>query len=129
MLLTMSMLSACGGGPRPQIEHRLGERGTTPPESHAPESYAEAVEAMTVEATHQDALSARLDAVPAAHRGDPRRHPRDRHAHLHEEPGPETQRIAEAALILTGSVFLCTFVVVVLDGACEFGVGFGYHYY
>jgi hypothetical protein len=84
---------------------------------------------MTVDATHQDAISARLDAVPAAHRGDERRYPRERHDHVHEEPSPEAQRVAEAALIITGSVFLCTFVVVVLDGACEFGAGFGYQYY
>ncbi|MEZ5931673.1 MAG: hypothetical protein R3F54_06955 [Alphaproteobacteria bacterium] len=121
----MAMLSACSG-PRPQIERRLGDR-----QSALPESHGENLEAVTADAgaAHQEETSARLDAVPPAHRGDERRYPRQRDFHEYEEPSPEARRMAEAALILTGSALICTFVVVVLDGACEFGVGFGYHYY
>lgn len=123
VLLTLSMLSACGGGARPQIEERFSE--TTP---EAPASEAAATEAAAAEDRSPDDLSGGLNAVPAAHRGDERRYPHH-HDDVYEEPSPEAQRVAEAALILTGAAFVCTFVVVVLDGACEFGAGFGYHYY
>jgi hypothetical protein len=102
-LLITALLSACGGRRAP-IEERFG-------------------------APAQDSTGSHADVVPAAHRGDPPRYPRERDFDDYDEPSPEAQRIAEAALILTGSAFLCTFVVVVLDGACEFGAGFGYHYY
>ena len=51
-----------------------------------------------------------------------------RQDHRHREPSPEAQQTAEAMLLLTASAFVCTFVVVVLDGACAFGAHAGYYY-
>ncbi len=127
VMLMMSILSACAGKTQPHIERRLADN-----QQAGPKSYAEAVEGMTAGANDQELASAsvRQDLVPAVHDQSARQRYLDDHRHYyHEEPSPQAQRAAEAALILTGSVFLCTFVVVVLDGACEFGVGFGYHYY
>jgi hypothetical protein len=125
-MLIMSILSACAGGTQPHIERRLAENkheGLT--------SYEEAVESLTAEESSQDVVSARQELVPAVHRDSERQRPPEDGGYVYddEEPSPQAQRAAEAALILTGSVFLCTFVVVVLDGACSFGFGFGYHYY
>lgn len=125
MLVTL-ILSACAGKTQPQIERRLADNS-----ADGMTSYEDAVESLTPTHNHHGIASARQDLVPAVHR-DSRKHrsPEDEeHFYDYEEPSPQAQRAAEAALILTGSVFLCTFVVVVLDGACNFGFGFGYHYY
>lgn len=126
VLLVLSMVSACTSGPRSHVERRLSN---TPPTTSPTGKADQAAVASTEDAGVQQRLSDRQGLVPAAHRSDRGRYGRSHRTHYHEEPSPETKALAEAALILTGSVFLCTFVVVVLDGACEFGVGFGYHYY
>lgn len=116
---TLSMLAACAAAPLPYQTD-----ADQPSDPKARTSYAKAVGTAV---TPSDDRAIGQNVVPAAHRTAPRRHHRDHHHH--HEPSPETQRAVEAALILTGSVFLCSFVVVVLDGSCEFGVDFGYHYY
>ena len=121
LLLIMSMLSACSGGARPQIDERFGRT-----ENQAPETYSETVEANVAKADIDQGLPVRENAARA---DDRHRDERYDDYHHHHEPSPEAQHAAEAALILTGSAFLCTFVVVVLNGSCHFGVGFGYHYY
>ncbi len=124
-MLVMSILSACAGQTQPQIERRLSDS-----QQHSVESYAEAVDSMTAGNRYQELSSIQQNLVPAVHRESGRdRPPEDDDTYHYEEPSPQAQRAAEAALIVTGSLFLCTFVVVVLDGSCEFGVGFGYHYY
>ena len=120
VLLIMSMLSACAGASRHDQY-----AANNPPAAPPPDSYTE-----TVDAYHGD----EHDPEAAASDGggyyeDDGRYAQGYRTHYHEEPHPQDQAIAEAALIATASVFLCSFVVVVLDGACNFGVGFGYHYY
>lgn len=118
VLLVAASLSACASSTRPDLEDA----------AYTPDGYVEAVDERV---DGEDLASQAENVTPAAHRHHrdypPHRH--DPRLHYHEEPSPEAQRFAEAALIVTGSAFLCTFVVVVLDGACNFGVGFGYHYY
>ena len=125
-MLVMSVLAACTGKTQPQIERRFADDGNGPLAS-----YEDAVDRLAGGENHRELASAQQDLVPAVHRESGQsHHPEDdEHFYEHEEPSPEAQRAAEAALIITSSVFLCTFVVVVLDGACDFGVGFGYHYY
>jgi len=117
-ILIMSMLTACGGGPRPQIDERFDRARQEQPEEERHETTYED----TVDATVAEARAEREH-----HEGQVRRH--DDHHHHHDEPSPETQHFAEAALITTGAIFVCSFVVVVLNGNCQFGLGFGYHYY
>ncbi len=124
VLLILSMLSACAGTHAPDG----AQVGEDEPGRTAPTSYAEAVEARTSGIMDQDEALLERSALAAAHRGDGRRHGRDRYAHYHEEPSPEQKAVAEGVLLLTGAVFLCTFVVVVLDGACAFGAHAGYYY-
>ena len=122
VVLILSMLSACAG----RANHRQAADASIEP---APESYAEAVEAITDIEDERRVAEAGRNVVPVAHRGGPyRRGHRDRHHHPHREPSPEAQAAAEATLILMGSAFLCTFVVVVLDGGCSFGAHAGYYY-
>jgi hypothetical protein len=119
----MSILSACAGKPQPHVERRFAEEP-----KNAPKSYAEAVEVMTVDANSLDKPTTRQELAPTVRRDLPRSHGHDHPHPRQDEPSPEAKRIAEATLILAGSAFLCTFVVVVLDGSCGIGVGFGYHY-
>ncbi len=111
------MLSACAKAPGEAIV-----AGSDAPSQIAPRTYAEAVDARVASVADQD-RNGISDAKPY------QRHRYHDDPHLYSEPSPEAQHAAEVALLLTGSVFLCTFVVVVLDGACNFGASFGYHYY
>jgi len=119
-LLILSILSACAGPSR--HDHYAANN---PPAGDAAQSYAE-VRAAQAADDHDPETTVRRGS--ADHRDDGR-YARGYRTHYHEEPHPQDQAVAEAALIATGSVFLCTFVVVVLDGACNFGLGFGYSYY
>lgn len=115
VLLIMSMLSACAGASR--HDHYAANN---PPTASPSDSYAETGD----EHNPEEAASEDGDYY-----GDDGRYAQDYRAHYHEEPHPQDQAVAEAALIATASIFVCSFVVVVLDGACNFGLGFGYHYY
>ncbi len=111
----MAMLSACaqtGGGPdiRGDVDHRptvedkaagreTAERGDEPEE----------VDAYLTEAKYRD----RYD-----------RH----HRHHHPEPTPEQVYAGQMALLFSAQIFACAFVVVILDGACNFYVSTGYRY-
>ena len=114
LLLIMSMLTACGSGPRPQIDERFGLSRNELPHSEQQEAVSE--ETAAANADQDDEI-------------DPYGPDFVDHHHHHHEPSPGARHAAEAALIATGSIFLCSFVVVVLDGSCHFGLGFGYHYY
>ena len=119
-LLIMSMLAACAGPSR--HDHYVANN---PSVGGPPESYADKVDTY-----HGDEHDPETTASEGGgYRGHDGRYAQDYRAHYHEEPHPQDQAVAEAALIVTASAFVCTFVVVVLDGACNFGVGFGYHYY
>lgn len=52
----------------------------------------------------------------------------DRAVHYHDEPSPEEMYAAEIALLLTAQIFVCSFVVVVLDGHCELYASTGFYY-
>lgn len=124
IVLILSMLSACAGTPASEREVP-GDQGTT---RTAPSTYAEAVDASVADVSDPDELLLERSAVAAAHRGSRYDHARDPRHHHHREPSPEAQHAAEVTLLLMGSVFLCSFVVVVLNGACEFGAHTGYYY-
>ncbi|MGI9489567.1 MAG: hypothetical protein ACR2RF_27495 [Geminicoccaceae bacterium] len=125
VLLILSMLSACAGRHAPDgVQTGEGEPGRT-----APTNYAEAVETRTSGIEEPNDPLLERDALAAAYRSDERRHHgHDRYAHYHDEPSPQNKAVAEGFLLLTGAAFLCTFVVVVLNGACNFGVRAGYYY-
>ena len=124
VLLILSMLSACAGRHAPDgVQTGEGEPGRT-----APTNYAEAVESQTSGIGDLEDPLLERSALAAAHRSDKRQHGRDPYAHYHEEPSPQNKAVAEGILLLTGAAFLCTFVVVVLDGACNFGAHVGYYY-
>lgn len=56
----------------------------------------------------------------------------DRTAHHYpdgHEPGPEEIYAGEIALIISAQIFACAFVVVILDGACDFYLSTGGYYY
>ena len=124
IVLILSMLSACAGTGAPQ----RGVAGEQSSKRTAPSTYAEAVEASVTNVSDPDELLLERSAVAAAHRGSWYDHARDPRHHHHREPSPEAQHAAEVTLLLMGSVFLCSFVVVVLNGACEFGAHTGYYY-
>ena len=48
--------------------------------------------------------------------------------HYHDEPSPEEMYMAEIALLLTAQIFVCSFVVVILDGSCELYASTGFYY-
>ena len=119
------MLSACAGSPAPDplVQGTLDER-----DGGAPSSYAGAVDAQTAGIGDLDKGLLERAELAAAHRADERRYGPDHRAHYHEEPSPREKAVAESILLFTGAAFLCTFVVVVLDGACSFGAHAGYYY-
>jgi len=124
ILLILSMLSACGGARKPGRHLQLsGEEKS----GDARTSYAEAVEASETAATDRDKLLLERSAAAAAQHGPRYRDARDRH--YHPEPGPDERYAAEVMFLVTAQVFVCSFVVVVLDGHCDFHVSAGYHYY
>ncbi|MEM8951081.1 MAG: hypothetical protein AAGA21_14780 [Pseudomonadota bacterium] len=118
------MLSACAGrhGPEAVAIDRETRGGANPA------SYAELVETRTAGVVDPDDYLLKKSELAAAHRADERHYDRERHAHYHEEPSPEEKAFAEGVLLMTGAVFVCTFVVVVLDGACSIGAHAGYYY-
>ncbi|MEM7043614.1 MAG: hypothetical protein AAF543_12460 [Pseudomonadota bacterium] len=119
-VLILSMLSACAG----RVHH---QQVADAPIKPASETYADAVETITEDENERRRVEAEHDVVSVAHHAGHHRH-HDPRGHEHREPSPEAQAAAETVLILMGSAFLCTFVVVVLDGACEFGAHAGYYY-
>jgi len=124
ILLILSMLAACGSGPRPQIDGRFSDA-----ESEIQTSEAEIADGSGGGVSEQSDPAAAYDLTDAEYYDA---YGYEREAYLdqyHDEPSYGAQRAAEAALLVTGSAFLCTFVVVVLNGFCNFGVGFGYRYY
>ncbi|MGI9419532.1 MAG: hypothetical protein ACR2RA_17025 [Geminicoccaceae bacterium] len=120
VLLILSMLSACAGRQAP--EQDPGSAGGPSDGENAPGNYADADD---MDVAYLNKLREQR-ALAAAHRGG--RHDHRRYAHHHSEPSPEAQQAAEAVLLLTASAFVCTFVVVVLDGSCSFGAHAGYYY-
>ena len=52
-----------------------------------------------------------------------------REPHDHQEPSPAERYAAEVAFLITAQLFVCSFVVVVLDGHCSFYTSTGYPYY
>lgn len=121
ILLILSMLSACAGRQSPDLAYA---DEATSGEDALP-SY---VDASDVDADYLRQLREQR-ALAAAHRGGGGyERPHRQHAHQHQEPSPEAQQVAETVLLLTASAFVCTFVVVVLDGACSFGAHAGYYY-
>lgn len=139
------MLSACGAGPRPQIESRLAQIESRIPRADIEtrerdvqdfEPRDNASKTRNRDANPRDLLDVEPNEAPAeAEYYDERNtYYDDLHPNYYDdgpyydEPSPRAQRAAESALLLTGAVFLCSFVVVILDGACNFGAGFGYYY-
>lgn len=118
----MSMLSACAGTHAQRLEAKNQSRGS---ENAASTTYADAVE--VTEVADADRLLLERNAAAAA-----RRAPRSAHArepHRQQEPSPGAQYAAEVDLLITAQIFVCSFVVVILDGHCEFYASTGYHYY
>lgn len=135
VLLVMSMLSACGGGPRPQIENRLAQiesridRRIERRDIETRGRDMQAYETRERNADPRDLLAIEKNAAPEEYYDEGDDYYDDLPpSYYYDEPSPRAQRAAESALLLTGAVFLCSFVVVVLDGACNFGAGFGYYY-
>lgn len=50
-----------------------------------------------------------------------------RHHHPHE-PTPEEEYAATIALLISAQIFACAFIVVILDGSCNFYASTGYYY-
>ena len=121
VLLILSMLSACAGTTRHHAKDMAANADMASPDSHA-----EAVEA---DAVGEDDLDGLTSGHQHTSRVDHRYRTDGVEARFHEQPTPGERAFAEAALLITGSVFLCTFVVVVLDGACDIGAHAGYYYY
>ncbi|MDH3663309.1 MAG: hypothetical protein OEU92_25375 [Alphaproteobacteria bacterium] len=119
VLLILSMLSACAGARTParDLAGGQGEKGRD-----APTTYAEAVEGQAADVADQDRLLLEKSAAAP-------RHAPSRAAHYHQEPSPGAQHAAEVALLITAQIFVCSFVVVILDGHCELYASTGYHYY
>ena len=117
------MLSACGGARTPERDLQLGgdEKNVD-----APVSYAEAIESRAAAVADQDDHLLARSAAAAARHGPRHRDSGDRH--FHREPSPEERYAAEVMFLLTAQVFVCSFVVVVLDGHCSFHVSTGYYY-
>lgn len=120
LILILSMLSACAGTRTParDLAGGQGEEGRD-----APTTYAEAVETQAADVADEDRLLLERSAAAAA------RHAPSRAAHYHQEPSPGAQHAAEVALLITAQIFVCSFVVVILDGHCELYASTGYHYY
>jgi hypothetical protein len=125
ILLILSMLSACAAGAR--APGRDLQASGDEKSGDTPTTYAEAVEAGTAGVTDQDRQLLERSAAAAARHGPRHRDTRD--ADYHREPSPEEKYAAEVALLLTAQIFVCSFVVVVLDGHCDFHVSAGYYYY
>lgn len=123
VLLILSMLSACAGRQTsaPDLEN-AGEL----PGAHNP--FPDYVDESDLDTAYLDQLRDKRELASTRHGGDRRGYDEQQTAHFHEEPTPGEKAFAETALLITGSVFLCTFVVVVLNGACEFGAHAGYYY-
>ncbi len=120
VLLICSMLSACAGAARQDVV----DAGRHRPDDHRQQSrtgLAETVETAAIEA----GSSSTHPSPTAAGRVD---HRHRRHVHRHAEPGPEARHAAEVALLVTAQVFVCSFVVVVLNGHCDFYVSTGHYY-
>ena len=123
ILLILSMLSACSSARTPEQAinddaPRSGEIGPT--------AHDQAIALPIAEPAERDLLMSERRAAAAlvkshgAHAREP---------HHHEEPSPAERYAAEVALLITAQLFVCSFVVVVLDGHCSFYASTGYPYY
>lgn len=48
--------------------------------------------------------------------------------HHHHAPTPEEEYAAMVAMLISAQIFACAFVVIILDGHCDFHIGTGYYY-
>jgi hypothetical protein len=106
LLAILSMLSACaqpGPGGHPTVTH---------------DQPAQRVE---TKRQHADASGSSIRKARYGHR----------HAdhHHHHGPTPEEEYAATIALLISAQIFACAFVVIILDGHCDFYVSTGYHHY
>lgn len=123
ILLILSMLSACAGARAPDSmvnddDHGSGEAGPT--------AYDPLVEARVAEVADSDRLLLERSAAPSRIRS---RAVHAREPHHHEAPSPTDRYAAEVAFLITAQLFVCSFVVVILDGHCSFYASTGYPYY
>lgn len=129
VLIASMLLTACAGSRTPDIAEGVGDPGAGDKVRYeAAASHADGADGETPDLKDPNDPETYLvdkQRLTAAHHNDAYGHPQ---AHYHEEPTPEQQAVAETVLLLTASAFLCTFVVVVLDGACNFGAHAGYYY-
>lgn len=77
------------------------------------------------EASHHNAEASSSSAPPARHAPHETAH---RHDHPPPGPTPEEEYAATVALLISAQIFACAFVVVILDGSCNFYASTGYYY-
>lgn len=122
VLIASMLLSACAGSRTPNTEQSTFDK---PKYDDITSSHADGANGEVSELDGPESYLVDKTTLATAQRADGYRQAQ---VHYHEEPTPEEQAIAETVLLLTASAFVCTFVVVVLDGACNFGVHAGYYY-
>lgn len=111
MLAIIAMLSACAGtGGRDQAA--LSREGADETEHHLERGHQIGDEASPSWDEHR-----RSYPQPAAH-----------HHQEHHEPTPEEIYAGQIALLLSAQIFACAFVVVILDGSCNFYASTGYYF-
>jgi len=99
------MLSACA-------QHGPGDHPTV---SHDPADERRDIERQNVDSSEASVRNVRYHREHKGH-------------HHHHVPTAEEEYAATVALLISAQIFACAFVVVILDGHCNFIVGTGYYY-